>query len=135
MKKKRKKRRHKAVSGGGRALNPLHPEVIKAAETATRVAIAKAFCKELALDLTPEQLELARERNRTETATGVCHTHDFCDSNMTMLAAFVACGLVKDLDSVIEESMHPLWNSAWDLALKAEFHADRISSDRSVIAS
>lgn len=128
MKKKRKKRRLRVQSGAVRALDPLHPEVIEAAELAARVAIAKAFCKELALDLTPEQLELARVRNRGETSSGVCHTHDFCDSNMTMLAAFVACGLAKDMDSVIEDSMHPLWNSAWDLALKAEFHADRIPS-------
>ena len=127
--KKRKKRRLQAISGARRSLNPLDPEVIKAAETAARVAIAKAFCKELALVLTAEELELARERNRTETSEGVCHTQDFCDANMPMLAAFVACGLAKDMDAVIEEEMHPLWNAAWDLAFKAEFHADRIQSD------
>ena len=129
MKKKRKKRRLAASSSTHRPLNPLHPEVIRAAETAARVAIAKAFCRELALDLTAEKLELARERNRAETSAGVCHTHDFCDANMTMQAAFVACGFVKDMDAVLDEQMHPLWNSAWDLARKADFHADRIPSD------
>ncbi|HJP69620.1 MAG TPA: hypothetical protein VJ846_12025 [Sphingomicrobium sp.] len=129
--KKRKGRRFQAVNGPHRSLNPLDDEVRKAAESAACVAIAKAFCKELASVLTVEELALVRERNRAETSEGICHTHDFCDSNMQMLAAFVACGLVKDMDTAIDDVMHPLWNSAWELAFRAEFHADRIQGNDS----
>lgn len=127
--KKRKGRRPQAANGPHRSLNPLDDEVRKAAESAACVAIAMAFCTELESVLTAEELALVRERNRAETSAGICHTHDFCDSNMQMIAAFVACGLVKDIDTAIDDVMLPLWNSAWELAFRAEFYADRIRAD------
>jgi len=104
-------------------------EIRQSAEMAARVAVAKAFCNEVVLSLTEEELALVRERNRAETSAGVCHTQDFCDANMLMHAAFVKCGLAKDEAEAIGEEMHPLWNAAWDLAFKAEFHAEKVGAD------
>lgn len=104
-------------------------EIRKSAESAARLAIAQAFCTEVVSTLTEEELTLVRERNRAETSAGVCHTHDFCDANMLMYAAFVKCGLAKDVADVISDELQLLWNAAWELAIKAEFHADRIGAD------
>lgn len=108
--------------------------VRQSAETAARVALAKAFCHEMALALTEEKLALVRERNSAETSAGVCHTHDFCDANMLMLAAFVTCGLAKDEASAIGDEMHPLWCAAWELAAEAEFRAEAVQEIDSKLA-
>ncbi len=103
--------------------------VRQSAEAAARVALAMAFCNELAVALTEDELGLVRDRNLAETSAGVCHTHDFCDANMLMLAAFVTCGLAKDEASAISDDMHPLWCAAWELAAEAGFRAEALAAD------
>ena len=57
--------------------------------------------------------------NRDELHDMVCHTHDFCDSNMAMLEAFQFV-MGRDLDGD-NESDCMLWNDAWNQAVAAEF--------------
>lgn len=50
---------------------------------------------------------------------GVCHSHDYCDANMVMEAAFKAAfHREPDLDS--DEDAN-LWNDAWFVAKRAGF--------------
>ena len=52
------------------------------------------------------------ERNRAETASNVCHSHDFCDANMV----FYEILLQHDM-----ERHRTLWDQAWSLAKSRDF--------------
>ncbi|KWN05896.1 hypothetical protein WT83_27835 [Burkholderia territorii] len=101
---------------------------------ATVACIARLFSYEVSTRLSEFQLAAVRKLNRDEKLEYVCHTHDFCDANLLMDAAFVKCGLVEDNDvDVIGEHLQPVWNAAWDVAKVAEFQVDRLppfSSDQ-----
>jgi hypothetical protein len=80
--------------------------------------LAKAFTAQLIEDV-GENIDDVRELNRHETDGQICHSHDFCDANMTMYAAFLDLfGRVMDLTS--QEDMD-LVNAAWDKAKQNEF--------------
>lgn len=92
---------------------------------ATVACIARLFSYEVSTRLSESQLAAVRKLNRDEKLEYVCHTHDFCDANLLMDAAFVKCGLVEDNDvDVIGEHLQPVWNAAWDVAKAAEFQVD-----------
>lgn len=94
--------------------------------------IAFAFCALIHDDLDAAHLSEAIHRNRRETDKGVCHTHDFCDANMTMDAAFkAAMGRAIELGEETETSRadHLLWGEAWNIAKVAEFDAARITAE------
>ncbi|AQH05583.1 hypothetical protein A9R05_41915 (plasmid) [Burkholderia sp. KK1] len=94
---------------------------------ATVACIARLFTYEVLRGLKEDELACARERNRSEQSSFVCHTHDFCDANLLMDAAFVKCGLVDDDGvDVIGDHLHPVWNAAWDLAKHAEFRVEAL---------
>lgn len=83
------------------------------------------FADLLKADFTRQEWSIMRQRNRTETHPGVCHSHDFCDANMVMLAAMVELCLQSpaDLSALGETSPQwnysvDLWNAAWDWAKK-----------------
>ena len=95
-------------------------ERIKAkANLHTATQIAGKFSELLQAELTPSELQEARELNKTEEDSNVCHSHDFCDANMVMHEAFGTFGIdpLDDLDK-----WSNLWNSAWSLAKKYEFN-------------
>jgi hypothetical protein len=62
--------------------------------------------------------------NGAETMEGVCHSHDFCDANMAMDAAFERAFGYSPLDDEQRDEADggmsvanmELWNAAWDLA-------------------
>lgn len=61
--------------------------------------------------------------NTMESRPGICHSHDFCDANMVMHAAFHKVGLAGAADFEENEQESPahaesvaMWNEAWDYA-------------------
>lgn len=96
--------------------------------------LAKAFSKHLWVDFKDEpkgkdMAEIIR-RNKTPEYQGGCATHDFCDSNMVMDAAFTE---VMGRDYIFFDDDKPetenqnsqdtgLINAAWSLAKKNDFY-------------
>ena len=64
----------------------------------TDQSIADTFVRLLREELTPAQFVQMQHRNFGEASTSVCHSHDFCDANMVMLAAFEEHGFTVDVD-------------------------------------
>ena len=78
--------------------------------------LANKFADVLREWLTPSQWELMCDRNRAETWKGACRSHDFCDANMAMDAAWQSFGLPSpDAD---DQAQADLWNAAWKLAFE-----------------
>lgn len=80
--------------------------------------VAREFAEVLKTWLTAEQMETVVARNRAEPNANVCHSHDFVDANMAMSEVFEKHGI--DVCSSMETST-PIWNAAWQLAVKNEF--------------
>lgn len=83
--------------------------------------LAAAFWDEIRRAFTKPEIAKIRRRNRAYDAAGsdACATHDFCDANEIMLAAFQRefCRQPLFLDDVGEDAAHPdfdLWNRAWE---------------------
>ncbi len=71
--------------------------------------------------LTPDEIAEVNRRNDADgyAADLTCHTHDFCDANMAMDAAFrTVVGHEVDGDN---ENDCRLWNEAWSLAKTKRF--------------
>lgn len=83
---------------------------------ATLVArVGDRFAALLKEGLGEAKYELVRQRNAVEKYPGVCHSHDFCDANMTMQAAIIAV-LELPADWCIDggdEAQTAFWNEAW----------------------
>lgn len=83
-------------------------------------AIAQEFGRELRNALSPEDMAEVLARNATQADPQICHSHDFCDANMVMLAAFERLGFTED-DVLpdgsrwprVADAMRSLWNDAW----------------------
>ena len=74
--------------------------------------IALRFVEQL--DLTPAELADVRARNVANIGTGICATHDICDANMPMHAAFsIVMGREPDTGSEFDAA---LWSAAWAVA-------------------
>lgn len=58
-------------------------------------------------------------RNR-QRRDNTCATHDYCDANMLMMAAFHEFGYVPC--EVESADVVSIWNAAWDMAKRAEFY-------------
>jgi hypothetical protein len=93
--------------------------------------LAAAFAGLVRLDLAKHLPEIVR-RNREDYAGGAsCATHDFCDANMVMLAAFEDTfgREPRFLDGTNGDDAYSpdqyvdlhLWNNAWDMAREADF--------------
>lgn len=97
-------------------------------------AIALMFGRELRDALNPEQMDEVLARNAVETDSQICHSHDFCDANMVMLAAFEKLGFTED-DVIPDHSRWPrvmeamcgLWSAAWDEAKGRGFAIEALS--------
>ena len=94
--------------------------------------LAREFSATLREWLRPDELAEVVDRNRAETDSYICHSHDFCDPNMAMLGAMeTVVGI--DVDEVMVEEGNeaiqnaetaPLmtaWNEAWEIAKRNEF--------------
>lgn len=84
---------------------------------------AREFSKSVLSEIGPERMAEAIRRNRSEPCSGVCHTHDFCDANMPMAAAYEAVfGCTPlDGDDAQQERNSALWGAAWSDAFRNEF--------------
>lgn len=84
-------------------------------QTPTAQQIGDTFVALLRQELTPEQFREMRRRNATPeyAGTNCCASHDFCDANMVMLAAFQQHGLEPLAEA---DDMASLWNAAWTSA-------------------
>ena len=82
--------------------------------------IARAFSRNLRDELSAGDMLQVIALNRLPTRhPGCCHSHDFCDANMPMLAAFEAeTGMEPAADDVV---CAELWNAAWNKARESEF--------------
>jgi hypothetical protein len=99
---------------------------MKAKKMKTAKELSVAFSNILMQWLGEEQMREIIELTKKETDPGICHTGDYCDSNMAMHAAFVAAGLMKEESEEDEddessyggmnEELTSLWNASWDLA-------------------
>lgn len=88
-------------------------------------ALAKEFSKQLFDELGPDKFKKMVDLNKKEKSKDICHSGDFCDSNMIMLPAFKAIGvdLEKDYpDAPQNELVTTIWNAAWTLAKKNDMY-------------
>lgn len=87
--------------------------------------IAKLFSSILKQWLNAEQLEELVELTKVETDPSICHSGDYCDSNMAMYEAFITLGIMTEDDSMGEsEPLTNLWNECWDLAKANLFYTE-----------
>lgn len=95
------------------------------------LAVAREFCAQVRAAFTTRILAEIVRRNRTEKyADSVCATHDFCDANMLMAAAFsIAWGQPEDVIDVGDEASAAVWSQAWGIAKRAEFNASRCEAE------
>src|SRR3954453_24017777 len=92
--------------------------------------MAREFCRVIREWLPKEKMLLVVERNDTEPAgSTVCHTHDFCETNMAMDEAIRALGVdpLPGDGSEMTKQVVDLWNEAWSLAKAAKFDAANIA--------
>jgi hypothetical protein len=92
--------------------------------------LARAFAAVLRADIGIRKLAAAVSANQYETSASVCHTHDWCDANESMAAAFESVfereqALPCDVDEGLatQEQVDAdidVWNDAWNIA-----HANR----------
>ena len=84
--------------------------------------IARSFSRRLLAYLGPSRMGKVRARNRRETDTQCCQSHDFCDANVFMDEAFRsvtgrAMKIQSDRDGAI-------WSAAWHCAKLTEFSTE-----------
>lgn len=80
--------------------------------------VAAKFAEILREELTDAQWAKMRAKNATGPYQGdCCASHDYCDANMPMEAAFKACAIeLWDRDDNMRDEAVALWNAAWDHA-------------------
>ena len=94
-------------------------------DIAKKIELAREFGSLLQEELTSAQFREAIYLNKVEAVLGVCHSHDFCDANMVMLAAFekIMGKQPSFLDGEEDAAELELWNDAWAIAKAADFFA------------
>ena len=82
--------------------------------------LAIKFSELINEELTIEELNEVNRLNATPDFQNACATHEYIDSNETMIEACLQCGF--EFDSVCNSVL----NSAWTIAKKAEFNPQTI---------
>lgn len=93
--------------------------------------LARVFSDELRKEIGVENLAEAVRRNAGEVSGGVCHSHDFCDANMVMDAAWKSVfgrevRMPGDAEAghctheQVDEDLRR-WEAAWNLAVASKF--------------
>ena len=86
--------------------------------TATTRAIAERFSQYLLRDIGKANVREVIRCNHADEAKGIvdqCHSHGFCDANMTMYEAMQSLG-IDHTDNA------DLWNAAWTMAVADGFY-------------
>lgn len=95
----------------------------KTVDSATAQAVARSFIRGLASAIGSKNLRTVAARNAVGSPN-VCASHDFCDANVYMSAAFTrVVGHEIDLQSDADGA---LWDAAWDCAKRAGFRAGNV---------
>ena len=81
--------------------------------------LAKMFAHKLTEDLGRDVIADIIQSNLEETS-GVCHSHDHCDSNMVMAEAFREV-FGRDSDPASDEDAR-IWSEAWEEAQMNAFY-------------
>ena len=89
-------------------------------------ALAYKFSELLRKDLSRKFMVFIVLRNREECSKDVCHSHDFCDANVVMGAAFQQLTGREFTGSNMPQAAFNVWNAAWDLAKKNEFYLTKV---------
>lgn len=82
--------------------------------------LASRFVALLRQELSEEEWTKMCDSNSTEPSPNICHSHDFCDANEVMAAAWVQCGGVEEElmgDSPEADQARSIWGRAWQLAM------------------
>lgn len=105
--------------------------------TLNALPLALAFAKHLREAMTNEEMATILERNGTKEYATACASHDFCDANMLMAAAFVATFEREPFTTIDVESGEAseatlkadtdVWNQAWDWAKAGRFDNELIT--------
>ena len=101
-------------------------EPVAPATMADKIKLARAFGSDMQAALSPRQFRTMCDANKAEPEdSGVCHSHDYVDANMVMLAAFEATfgrepAFLSDSNKTVDLV---LWNDAWAIAKAADFFA------------
>jgi len=84
--------------------------------------ISDNFAAALRQYLTSDEYAEMQRRNASDNNPLVCHSHDFCDANEIMDAAFIAVlgrsSLPDDIDAGMSDADIAMWNAAWNTARK-----------------
>jgi len=91
-------------------------------EKVLTLVLAARFIIGLTQELRPDQFETACVRN-VNAKPGICHSHDFCDANMTMHDAW--CATFNAEPDVANEKDAAIWSAAWTIATKLMADAGR----------
>ena len=97
------------------------PTMTAATTLPEKEALAAAFVRILRQTIGEEKYAKVVALNGVELNPDVCHSHDFCDANMVMDAAFHTFGVdpleygYTEEDGMSQE-VCDLWNAAWNRA-------------------
>ena len=75
------------------------------------------FSDDLSVDIGDPNLHEVVNRNQWETNPSTCHSHDFCDANMTMRGSFITV-----FDREPTQADQYLIDSAWSEAKEFNFN-------------
>ena len=82
--------------------------------------LATEFSAELLRTIGKKELARVVRLNRIQTDKGICHSHDFCDSNEVMMEAFEEC-FKQPIDLAENDHMN-LMDLAWNEAKENNFN-------------
>jgi hypothetical protein len=115
------KTRGKTIAELKAILKPLSEAYKARCASRDAAALAACFARRLRSELTAAQMTKVVNRNRAQPDADWCASHDFCDANMTMLAAFSeALGREPDLE---DQRDLDTMNSAWSIARATGYDA------------
>ena len=87
-----------------------------------KIGLAQVFSEKVQETLTAAQFREAVYLNKVDGPhSPVCHTHDYCDANMLMAAAWE--DFFGQAPDVASEADAAIWNEAWAIAKAADFFA------------
>lgn len=71
----------------------------------------------------PEDVASIDRLNAAESDRNICHSHDYCDTNMAMHESMVQSGVPENdlLGDTATVAASTLWNDAWNIAKSRGF--------------
>jgi len=110
-----------------RAFADAQPDKVLLHTAILSAMLAREFGRELTGYLDARQMAEANERNAIRSwHTGICHTHDYADTNMAMDGAFnrlMGRSPIPEAGEMTDADI-ALWNAAWGIAQSRRFWGD-----------